>query len=308
MKFITIASISTLLIIAFFTFTPLTFIDVSANSSIDTSAGVHQFNCSTPQSAIPTSTPTITVGSSTYFAGTNQISSSNQNPVVARFTGGIQDWCYDTYEVSPVDGRAYGLLATPVGDVYVVFSVDGGDSGFNFGSTGGWLTSYGSGGGPKVSVISRINPNDGSPLNGTFVRAILPNGNTNTLRIESIQWNTGSNTVVVAGVSTYSPLRTDRTAFACQGSSPFTFNAEFNPSLTTALSTATNCETAVTTSSNTGSSSSQTSPSSSLIRSGSVTRVITILVVILTILLITIVAVISFSQKQKGDEDTYDIH
>jgi hypothetical protein len=44
--------------------------------------------------------------------------------------------------------------------------------------------SYGSGGGPKIIYLARINSNTGAVMNATFIGCKLNNGNTNTIRFE----------------------------------------------------------------------------------------------------------------------------
>ena len=51
-------------------------------------------------------------------------------------------------------------------------------------TTGSFQTSYGSGGGPKIIYLARINPSNGSIINATFIGCKLNNGNANTIRFE----------------------------------------------------------------------------------------------------------------------------
>jgi hypothetical protein len=206
-------------------------IPVEANSSI--SSGVQQFDCSTAEASIPSTAATVTIGGSNYYIGTDQVTGINQNPVLARFTGGSQDWCVDTYETTGVDGRGIGLLSTPAGNLYAYFTVDGGGS-FNFGTSGGWLNSYGSGGGAKVSVISRIDTTNGAAVEGTFLRAELSNGNTNTLSVTQLQWDDTNQEVEVQAESFFSPLNTSGDRISVSGSSPFDYVVVLSADLTTA--------------------------------------------------------------------------
>jgi hypothetical protein len=211
-------------------------IKVLANSSIDPLGGVHNFDCSTQESAIPAATPRITTGNTTYYIGTTQVTSINQNPILASFTNGVQDWCRVDYEQTGVDGRGYGLLATPNGDIYAVFSVDGGSNDFNFGADNGWINSYGSGGGPKASVVSKINPANGDPITGSFITAKLANGNTNTAMITSIGYNPDES-IELSVNSFFCPLDINKNPIDCSqfGSSPFDWRLTLNSDLTAAL-------------------------------------------------------------------------
>jgi hypothetical protein len=175
-----------------------------------------RFSCSTSEADIPSDVARVSVGSSAYYGGYHQASSNNQNPVIAKFTNGNQDWCNDKYDGGrPPDSKTRGLMVTPNGDLYAAFSVDGGDNNFEFGTRGGWLNSYGSGGGSTVSVVSKIDPQTGKATNGTFVRAQLTNGRTNSARIVGLNWDQASSQVVVEVNSAFSPLRTDKSKMDC---------------------------------------------------------------------------------------------
>jgi hypothetical protein len=175
-----------------------------------------RFSCSASEADIPSDAVSISAGGSTYYAGYNQASLNNQNPVIAKFTNGNQDWCNDKYDGGrPPDSKTRGLMSTVNGDLYGVFSVDGGDNNFEFGTGGGWLNSYGSGGGPSISVVSKIDPQTGQAINGTFIRAQLTNGRTNTARITDLSWDNSKNQVIVEARTAFSPLRADRSKMDC---------------------------------------------------------------------------------------------
>ncbi|MCC5944737.1 MAG: hypothetical protein JJT94_07355 [Bernardetiaceae bacterium] len=129
----------------------------------------------------------------TYQVGFDQVSSNNQDPFVRKTNRNGEELWRLRYENTPVDGRALLVALDAAQNPWVVFSVDGGSN------DGGYITrkeldnseaftnvfqnSYGRGGGPKVSVLARLNPENGKIQRGTFVTARLDNGNTNTLRI-----------------------------------------------------------------------------------------------------------------------------
>ncbi|GAB4147207.1 MAG: hypothetical protein OHK0017_08670 [Patescibacteria group bacterium] len=236
----------------------LSSINVSAATSI--TANVPKFDCSTVETSIPADAPKVTVNGSNYYIGTTQVSANNQNPVVVKFTAGSQDWCKNDYEQTAVDGRGLGLMSTPAGDIYAYFSVDGGGS-FNFATGNGWLTSYGSGGGPKVSVISKLDSSSGAATEGTFLRAQLSNGNTNSLAITNLVWDETNQQVQVQADSYFSPLDVNRNPISVSGSSPFNYVVILSSNLRTAVSAYVGTVTGGQTS-NTGSTSSSSSSGS----------------------------------------------
>lgn len=128
-----------------------------------------------------------------YEVGYDQASSNNQNPFVRKVDASGQQVWRLTYENTPVDGRAVWVALDANQKPYVVFTVDGGskdagainkkelDNPDAF--SGVFQNSYGTGGGPKVSIIARLNPNNGKIEKGTFITARLTDGKTNTLNI-----------------------------------------------------------------------------------------------------------------------------
>lgn len=150
----------------------------------------------TPVGLILTSVNTVTDSrGDTYTVGFDQATSINQNPFVRKVNAqGQQQWRM-VYENTPVDGRTVLIALDEAQNPWVVFTVDGGSN--DAGAIqrrhvaanafqGVYNNSYGSGGGPKVSIIARLNPDTGVIERGTFVTARLDNGRTNTLNITSI--------------------------------------------------------------------------------------------------------------------------
>lgn len=177
---------------------------------------------------------------SRFFIGYEQVSANNQNPIVLRFDNGELTWKRDDYETSGDDGKGYGLLWDGLNRLYAVFSATGtqGEASEDYRRfcSEGWLTSYGSGGGPKVAVIAQLNANTGEPEHGTFLYAKKENNETNSLVIKDITFDDDFYVVLTAD-SWYSPLNTNKEPMTCSASSPFNYQITFDAYLQNALST-----------------------------------------------------------------------
>jgi hypothetical protein len=124
----------------------------------------------------------VTAGNFVYHAGYSQITSTNQDAYVYRTMGGILDWCY-YYDTSPADTRGEALLVHQ-NSIFVAFTTDGGNATFKA-SEDAIQKSYGTGGGPKVSFLARLDEL-GSFQRGTFLAARLNDGKVNTLTPRSL--------------------------------------------------------------------------------------------------------------------------
>jgi len=212
--------------------------EAQVRSAVGTSV---QFSCSDSEATIRQKRgPAVSIGTSRIYVGYQQVSSNNKNPVMARFDGnGRRVWCRNNYEVSGDDGEGYGVLWNGRSILYGVFSATGtqgsSDQDYRRFTSQGWLSSYGSGGGPRAAVILRINPNTGQPTQGTFLASTLNDGRTNSLLVRNLGW-TGTNLVVTSD-AWYSPRRANRRPYTCQGSSPFRYRAWFSPDLRQATRT-----------------------------------------------------------------------
>ena len=187
-------------------------------------ATAYKFDCASTEATVAAAGgPRLTFGSSTIYIGTRQISAINQDPVMVRFDGGARTWCRDDIEATGADGRGYGLLWDGDDALYAAFSVDGtqgtSDTQFQRFTGAGWLPGYGSGGGPKVAVLLRIAPADGEPQLGTFLRAQLTSGRTNSFTVTDL--SLVGDVIRIDGASFFSPLDVDRSRLTCTGSSPF---------------------------------------------------------------------------------------
>ncbi len=236
-KFTAFAAILASIFLSLFIFS-FFIIKTDANATnIDPKARAHKFTCKTPEKSIPSTAPRIKLNKANIYIGSEQVSSKNQNPIIASFTNGKLNWCKNNYETTRVDGRGYGLLGVSNDSMYAVFSVDGGDSKLttNFQAKSGWLNSYGKGGGPKAAIIARINPKNGSVLNGTFVRAQLSSGNTNTVTVTKLSYS--KNILTVNALANYRPLKKNKLPMNCVGASPFKYTLALSSDLKTALNT-----------------------------------------------------------------------
>lgn len=167
--------------------------------------------------------------------GTLQVTAKNQDPVVAFYRENKLVFCSADYDTSPVDARAVAATADK-DHVYVVFTADGGSNhaqSFARFTRGGWLPSYGAGGGPKVLVVLKIQKADGKAVAGTYLTAKKKDGKTNSLAIKKIQF--ANNAVEINADAWYSPLQTDKKPFECSGASPFAYTVRLSSDLKTAL-------------------------------------------------------------------------
>jgi hypothetical protein len=188
----------------------------------------------------------VTLGSQTIYIGTQQVTSINQNPIIASFDSSnpANNWVRTDYEMTGADGRGYGLFWS--GDaLYGVFSVDGtqGTVQEDFRRVSGdatqaWLRSYGKGGGSKIAVIARLNPATGAMTDAAYLSAVLSSGNSNSLSVTNVAVNSAGNLLISAN-SWYAPRRPDGTAMTQQGSdgSPFDYTVEITPDLGTVINT-----------------------------------------------------------------------
>jgi hypothetical protein len=167
------------------------------------------------------------------YIGYRQLS-NNKDPIVAKFTGGVQAWCRTDHETTGDDGTGYGLLWEN-NLLFGVFTSTGTQTGNDFRrfASQGWMTSYGQGGGPKITVIAQLDPANGDVLRATFVSARLSSGNSNSLVATDLALT--SNSLILYAQSYFSPRNRDRSAMTCSGSSPFNQTLIFSLDLSTAL-------------------------------------------------------------------------
>ncbi|RZM79343.1 hypothetical protein [Leptolyngbya iicbica] len=187
--------------------------DAAAFSSLNN--GVVKFTPTVSENdLIALNAASISFGDTSIYIGTFQKGANNQDPIVTSFTNGTRDWI-QYYDTSGIDGRGVGLLWDEASqNLYGVFTADGGSQGdetFGQATQDGWLSGYGSGGGAAVSVLLKLNPTTGSSEAGTFIRALLSGGDTNTLRPAGLDYV--DDQVIFFGDSFFAPVDVDGQRF-----------------------------------------------------------------------------------------------
>lgn len=185
---------------------------VHAGFTFDFRATAAAIRCSqTPAELRTAGAAEVTSGSTSLFAGYVQATATNQNPLLVRFDAGTQSYCVE-HETEAPDGRAYGLSYNGSDQLYVVYTVDGGGSALDTAGQGGWLSSYGNGGGPLLSFIGSVNPSTGKLLRGTFVSALLDSGKVNTLKPTGAPVVLADGRIEFHGSSAFAPRNPDKSA------------------------------------------------------------------------------------------------
>jgi hypothetical protein len=201
------------------------------------------FNCSNTEAFIAAKNgPRAIFGNSSIYIGYQQVSGINKDPRMIRFDNGTMTWCRTDYETTGDDNTGYGLYWDGANNLFGVFSATGTQTGNDFRrfSTGRWLPSYGSGGGPRVAIIAKINATNGDVQYSTYLSARLSDGRSNSLVVTSLNY-TGT-AIDVGANSWFAPRRTNKLPMNCTGSSPFRYNVTFAIDMITALSaSAINC-------------------------------------------------------------------
>ncbi len=195
---------------------------------------------------IETGTPNISIGDSTIYIGRKDVEPGKFDSIILKFTRGELDWCETSYEGSIANSSGYGLFWTGT-DLYAVFSIDRSvptDSKLSSFTSSGWVSAYGDGEGSNASVVFRIKINDGSGIeeSGTFIKAVLGNGRTNSVQVSDIDLLDNGNLLITSNAF-FSPINTDQTPMSCSGSSPFEYTLVLDQNLQTAIcASALNCD------------------------------------------------------------------
>lgn len=184
--------------------------------------------------------PSLTFGATSVYVGFQQIG-ENQDPVFARFDGGVETYC-EHHEKEPPDGRALGFAWDGGPKAYVVYSIVGGGSAFDAKGKGQWLDRYGDGGGSsKVSFLGEVALDSGTLVRGTFVIAKKKDGKTNSHAASEAPLVRGDGSIEFHGESAFQPMNPDESIMTCSGY-PFFTKYVFSADLKTLLcSSSTNC-------------------------------------------------------------------
>lgn len=176
----------------------------------------------------------VKVGDSALYVGYRQVSSTNKNPVLARYDSGKKAWCREDLEVTGDDGTGYGLGWDGGQAAWAVFTSTGTQGteaeDFRRFAKGTWQPSYGAGGGAKIAVLARVDAASGTPSKATFLRASKSDGKANSLAVTGLSLKDGR--IVVEADSWFSPVKTDKTPYDCTGgTSPFRWVVELDTDL-----------------------------------------------------------------------------
>ncbi|MDA0268883.1 MAG: hypothetical protein O3A14_18455, partial [Cyanobacteria bacterium] len=161
----------------------------------------------------------VSFGDTSIYIGTYQKTAIDQDPIIASITNGALDWIKADYDQSSPDGRGEGLVwDTDSNNLYGLFTIAGGSNQnvnkfTDFTTSDSWQNGYGAGGGAKVSVLLKLNPDDGSGIvgNATYIRAQVNAGNTNTLRPIDPGLELVDDRVIFTGITAFSPFDVDGT-------------------------------------------------------------------------------------------------
>ncbi len=179
----------------------------------------------------------ITNGTSTIYIGQNS-TSATKDPIVAKFTNEVRDWCRVDYEVTPDDGTGYGLLWDGGDELYGVFNSRGMYQGNDFRrfANNRWLNSYvdfskNGGSGPYASVVAKIFPASGSIDYATYLTSLDNQKRTNALAVTSLAFSQDKSNLIVKADAGWSPRQLDKKALFCSGYPPFDYSIVFDTNL-----------------------------------------------------------------------------
>ena len=180
-----------------------------------------------------------------YQVGYDQVTAINQDPYVLKTSASGSEIWRIRHDETPIDARAVLVALDSQNRPYVIFTADGGSNDSKryqtnhanpdaFGEAP--FKSYGSGGGPKVSIIARLNPETGRIEKGTFLLARLTSGNTNTLNISGLAVSDSSVEVDVTsaawppgpGASSSSWMRFNEALFNDSSRPPLRYTLDLN--------------------------------------------------------------------------------
>lgn len=150
--------------------------------------------------------PHVSEGERALYVGFEQIG-DNQNPIVIGFDGDAQQFC-ERHETEGPDGRAVGLTWDGGAVAYLVYTIVGGGSSLE--GKGGWLSAYApgaiSGGGPKVSVVGKVNADTGALDSASFIISVKSDGKVNSHNPRAAPTVLEDGSVEFLGSSAHKPI------------------------------------------------------------------------------------------------------
>jgi hypothetical protein len=120
-----------------------------------------------------------------YVTGFDQVGGNNQDGFLAAFDASGASLWRDRFGTGDPDERGEAVGVGEDGALWAIFSSDGGNTDLSA-TAGAFQSSYGMGGGPRVSYVARLDPANGEILAGSFLGATLMSGNVNTLNARSV--------------------------------------------------------------------------------------------------------------------------
>ena len=195
--------------------------------------GAERATCGCPQADLA-ERPHVTVGETTIYVGYEQVTGTNQDPVVARYDNGQLVWC-KYHETQGPDGRAVGITWDGGEYAYVVFTIVGG--GTDLEGNGGWISSYAphylrASGSKKVSCIGRVNVTNGELETSTFVIAVMSENRINSHGPSGAVTVLTDGNVEFLGGSAHKPVDSDGLSSMECTEYPFHSRYRFSPDLT----------------------------------------------------------------------------
>ncbi len=147
-----------------------------------------------------------------YEIGFNQVSPINQDPYIRKKNAAGEIVWYIEHEKSEVDGRAKIILIDNNNNntIWIVFTVVGGSNNGTYITTHAiedgafsnvYQSNYGTGGGPKVSILAKLNPDTGKIQKATYLIAKKNDGKTNGLDIQEIGIKNGNIAIIAESVA-----------------------------------------------------------------------------------------------------------
>lgn len=170
-----------------------------------------------------TNAPSVSFEDSAIYIGR-----ASGNAVVARVDGDQVVFCVQ-HEMEMPDSRAEGLTWNGGDYAYVIYTID--NEGTSLENRGGWLPDPGRMGNVRVSYVGRISTIDGDLENGTFVIALLMEGDTNSTDPRAPLTILEDGSVEFLGESSYKPIDANGTTQMDCTEYPFDSRYRFSPDL-----------------------------------------------------------------------------